>query len=250
MERSEPMDYNLLVDEILKRVSEKLAGLQVEESSTNKKQILLLTEEHGTKCHELLENKTFHTCYHMECALMKDYDCDLKDYDTVILYQLSNVSLGKLAEGICDTAFTSLASKAILMGKKIIIPTDGIELYQYEQSAPKVYFAMMNEKLMRLKDSGVILCEEKEIETILMGNCSDEECIKKETEVTKEQKSIQITKRVITESDLKKLSADGINCIHINSNAILTDLAKEYVHNRRIEIVRESTSEGKQRKIV
>lgn len=132
------------------------------------------------------------------------------------------------------------------MGKKVLIPTEEIELYQYEQTAPGAYYAMMGEKLKLLKDSGVTFCGHNDLEHIFKGSCPNPVCPKEEPNITKERKKVKIDKRIITESDLKKLTGDGINCICINCNTILTDLAKDYLKNRKIEIEREPSTGRKQ----
>jgi ethanolamine utilization protein len=247
------MDKNRLVDEILERVSVKLADLESRNSITNKKRILILAEQHGTKCHELLDNSNLQTCLHTECALLKEYNCDIMDYDAVVIYHLSINALSKLASGVCDTPFISLASKAILMGKKVVIPNEEIELNQYEQTAPSAYYAMMNEKLRLLKDSGVIFCSYSDVESILMGDCQKPACCVKETNSInetnpmKERKTVKVDKKIITERDLKKFELESLDSICINSNSILTDLAKDYLNYKKIEIVRELTTGRKQR---
>jgi hypothetical protein len=75
----------------------------------------------------------------------------------------------------------------------------------------------------------------------------DLECPKKELSAAKERIGIRIDKKVITERDLKKLAGDGVNCICINSNAILTDLAKEYLNYKKIMMEREPSTGRKQR---
>lgn len=240
------MDYKQLVDEILIRVAAKMADLEGDSSAANKRRILILTEHHGIICHELLENTKLQTCCQMDCALQKEYNCDLEDYDAIVIYNLTNHALSKLAGGIIDTPFTSLASKAILMGKRVLVPTEEIELYLYEKTAPDAYYAMMCDKLKLLQDSGVTICRNCELENILAGSCQSSECLKKEKSKTSERKYTKIEKKVITERDLKILTANGATCISINSNAILTDLAKEYLNTRKIAIEREISSGRRQ----
>ncbi len=257
------MDYMLLVDEILSRVMKKLSEQDVSNNlPTNKNKVLILTEQHQTICHELLENSKLQTCCEIECAFLKDYNCEMDDYDMVVIYHLTNHALCKLAGGICDSPFLSLASKAILLGEKILIPKSGIELYQYEKTAPKAYYAMMIEKLKLLEACGVIICDEREMELILTSCCPSHICQERinlqdlEAQPDKSKDDVKlmdalnsniilIDKKVITESDIKKSIYDGTSCIHISSKAILSDLAKEYLHNRKIKIQRVASTCGK-----
>lgn len=84
--------------------------------------------------------------------------------EVVILYCLSNEVLGKLASGIYDTPYTQLASQAILSGKKVYVPMERIELYRYATTAPAPYYAMLQEKLALLEESGVVICPQEELE--------------------------------------------------------------------------------------
>ena len=240
------MDYNQLVDEILTRVALKIASLDEEKSTTNQKRALILTEEHGIICHELLEHKRLQSYCHVDCALYLDYQCDLVNYDTVIIYNFTNQVLSKLAGGILDTPLLSLASKAILMGKRILIPTEEIELYRYEKTAPKAYYVMMSDKLKLLQESGVMFCPAVDLEKILTGNYQRPEAQKVEVSKGCETRYAKIEKKIVTEKDIKTFTANGINSIGINSNAILTDLAKEYLNTRGIRVERENSSGRKQ----
>lgn len=237
------MDYNQLVDEILKRVAIKMADLERDTSAANKRRILLLTEQHGTLCHQLLESTKLQASCHMDCALLSEYDCDIEGYDAVVIYHLSNSALSKLAGGSLDTAFLSLASSAILRGKKVLLPKEEIELYRYEKTAPDAYYAMMCEKLKLLQNSGVILSNYCELENILAGSCQSIEDFDNKQSIS--NKYVTIDKKVITEKDLRLITADGATGIRINCNAILTDLAKEYLNTRKIIVDREKSSGDK-----
>lgn len=264
------MELNLLVDEILARVSEHLAGINVNTEKnpvTHKAKILVLTECDGTIFHGLLKNSNLQKYYQMDLAFQYQYNCDLSDYEAIVINNLSMDALSKLANGICDTPFISLATKAILMGKRILVPTEEIELYKYKNSAPYAFYSMMNEKLNLLSKSGVIFCKMNELEGLISKDHNLTECnqdgikhvgIKhidsKQNEIIPDEiksddiKPLKLNKKIITEGDIRKLFVEGVKRIRINSNAILTDLAKDYIHNKRIEIERESLTDGKLRK--
>ena len=143
------MDTELL-NEICKRVQEKLQAIQLPS-------ILVLTEEHGTICHETLENTELGRYYRMECALLADYQCSVKDCEAVVLYTLSNEALGKISHGIFDNGFTRLLGQALLEGKKIYAAEEGIELYEYRDTAPKAFYGRLEANLQMLKDSGLMM---------------------------------------------------------------------------------------------
>lgn len=240
------MDYKQLVDEILTRVAAKMAALENDLQAANKRKILILTQQHGTICHELLENTGLLSGCQIDCALQMEHQCNVEEYDAIVVYNLTNQALCKLADASADTPFSSLASQAILLGKRVYIPMEEIELYRYENTAPTAYYAMMKQKLKLLQDSGVILCSNKDLENLLTSSCPGFECLRKEPSKEAERVYTKIDKKIITEKDLKLITENGTTCIGIKSNAILTDLAKEYLNTRKIAVERENGSGRKQ----
>ena len=145
------MDHNAIVEEILRRVAEKISEAEGSRApcadSGGKPGLLILTQDHGTVCHATLESEALKARYRTDCALMRHYDVELDDYEAVVLFNLSCDAMAALASGACDSAYTRLASKAILSGKKVYVPTEEVELYQYRETAPAAYYNMMQQKL-------------------------------------------------------------------------------------------------------
>ena len=238
-----------LIDQIVTRVAEKLAQAEQQECAcedSGKPGLLILNQEHGDHCHPMLESKRLRQCYSTACALSQDYQCDVADYDTVIFYGLTNEALAKIATGNCDTPYTRMASRALLLGKRIFIPREEVELYRYASTAPAVYYSMLEEKLKILTASGAVICPGDELEDTILDaeisrapkqECSDSQnALKKITNSPKEQR---ITKRVVTERDLIACKEGKVTRVCIGENTILTDLARDLAKARGIEIVRE-----------
>ena len=162
------MDHNAIVDEILRRVAEKIS--EAEGCCAGKPGLLILTQDHGTDCHATLESEALKASYRTDCALMHHYEVDLDDYAAVVLFNLSCDAMAALASGACDTAYTRLASKAILSGKKVYVPTEEVELYQYKETAPAAYYNMMQQKLDLLVASGVVICARASLEQVILGS--------------------------------------------------------------------------------
>lgn len=244
------MDTELLLQEICKRVQEKLQSMEQETLPS----ILVLTEEHGSLCHETLENSELCQYYRMECALLAEYQCSVKNYEAVVVYTLSNEALGKITHGIFDNGFTRLFGQALLEGKKIYISQEGIELYQYQGTAPKVFYQRLEENLELLRQSGVVIVPHRQItETILHGQevkCqSVREAVSERQQVSSEEKEetteTVLDKKIITEKDLIPLGHKHIRQVVIREKAILSDLAKEYAAKHNILIKRREISSGK-----
>ncbi|NCB63732.1 MAG: hypothetical protein EOM52_08995 [Clostridia bacterium] len=241
------MDMNTLIDQILARVAEKVSEAECAPcgcgcGNADQPKLLILTHEHGEHCHQMLESEKLRERYATECALLQDYQVDMANYEAVILYGLSNDALGKIAAGVCDTPFTCLASQAILMGKRIFVPTEEVELYRYASTAPAAYYAMMEEKLKLLTASGVVICSKANLEGAVLsgapapvcGPCSPISAAPKCAE-----KECRLSKKVITERDISAARESGASRLVVGGKAILTDLARDMAKTRGIEIVRE-----------
>lgn len=241
-----------LVDEIVRRVSKKLAeaGTQctaARDSAANggKPKLLILTQEHGTLCHRILESERLAERYATTCALTEGYQCDPAEFDTVILFNLTNEVLAKIASGLCDTPYTRLASQALLLGKRIFVPKEEVELCRYASTAPAAYYAMLEGKLKILTASGVTVCPADELESAILNEpatdtaqvcgCAADSAAKK-APPAKEQKC---SKKVITERDIYNLKEKNVTRVLIGEKTIVTDLAKDLAKTRGIEIVRE-----------
>ena len=88
------MDFNKLVDEIVARVNAKMEETECAAPCAcedAKPGLLVLTQEHGCVCHEMLESAKLLEYYRTECALMKEYQCDIAAYEAVILFDLFQI---------------------------------------------------------------------------------------------------------------------------------------------------------------
>ncbi|MBS5165850.1 MAG: hypothetical protein ACLUDG_05950 [Butyricicoccus sp.] len=251
------MDFNALVDEIVKRVAQKIEADTQETPAVqepalcSKPGLLILTQEHGTICHTVLESEQLLEYYRTDCALLKEYQVEIGDYEAVILFDLTNDVLARLASGLCDTPFTALAQKAILRGKKIFVPQEAVELFRYAETAPSAYYQMMLEKLRLLQQCGIMICPSDTLEdAILSGEVSAPVVQPPVSPAVPEtpccpapSKSagceVTISKRVITERDLSLVYDRTVCAVHIGAKSILTDLARDYAQAREVAIIRD-----------
>ena len=247
------MDHNAIVEEILRRVAEKISEAEGScapcADSGGKPGLLILTQDHGTVCHATLESEALKARYRTDCALMHHYDVELDDYEAVVLFNLSCDAMAALASGACDSAYTRLASKAILSGKKVYVPTEEVELYQYRETAPAAYYNMMQQKLDLLVASGVVICARASLEQVILGSetpapvpaaapvSAAPACAA--PAACSEVKEVRIDKRVLTEKDLIEANMDGVTKVYIGEKTIITALAKDAAKDRGMTIVRE-----------
>ena len=140
------MELDAMISEICRKVQERVSELEKEEASAepaavpsedNRPALLILAEDHGMRCHPVLESKKLAECYRVECALLKEEDCDVASYEGVIAFTLTNEALGKIANGIFDTDYTRRFGTALLLGKRIFIAEEEVELYRYKDTAER-----------------------------------------------------------------------------------------------------------------
>ena len=252
------MDFDAMVEELANRVIAAMAEIEAEQkpaeacSTTgfcyadtpeSKKPILIgLTQDSALPpCRfTLLESARVKEKYRIQCAQKCDYDVDIASCEAVVLHDLTNESLAKIASGICDAAFTKLVSQALLLGKTVYLLQDQIELYNYRQTAAKVYYKMFREKLGLLEQSGLIICCPDKIEDILVnGQPTEATCPASEVKKTAVEKTVTLEKHLISERDVVTACQSGANRIIVGAKAIVTDLAKEYAQNHAVALVRE-----------
>ncbi|MCD7736230.1 MAG: hypothetical protein LUI07_04580 [Lachnospiraceae bacterium] len=274
------MEKQELINEVIERIRRKLSerGLTVTDQEiadclsgacggcgdVKKPGLLVLTQEHGTNCHPVLESPVLQEKFRTECALMAEYQVDLDGCEAVVLFDLTNEALAKLRSGIADTPYTALAQKALLSGKKLYAAREEIELFRYQATAPAPYYAMLVKQLEFLMECGLKVCSLEELEGVLAqgtdidGACGAAACGEASVAcpdgrasekpaaaccadgaTSEGQKTVTIAKKVVTERDIIEADRSKVTCIYIGKNTILTDLAKDAAASRDIVLVRD-----------
>lgn len=246
------MDYSKLVDEIARRVAARLEdGGQAkpteepqQAAGEGKPRLLVLTQGHGAPCHEVLTGKNLPEYYHIEYALTQDDQADPKDFEAVILFQLDCDALARLAGGVCDTPYTRLARRALLLGRKIFVPEEEIELLQYRDTAPAAYYQARLAQLTLLRQAGVTVCPAGQLEqAILSGETRPSAAV---PAVSGDAQEITLSKHIVTERDLRQAMEGGVRTVRVCARAIVTDLARDYARDREMTLVRGGEARGLQ----
>lgn len=243
------MDIDALVNEICKRVQEKISEAETvnpEKNDREKPCLLVLNTVRDSKCRAVVESPPLSECYEIKYALSQDYDCDLSSYEAVIAFDMSNELLGKIAHGIFDSGYTRLFGEALLSGRKVFLPEEEVELYSYRETAPALYYRKLSENLKLLQDSGVevIPCS-RLLPLILTGPSpaftkDSPEAVPDTASLDRRERVLR--KHVITEKDIRSAYEDKAETIVAGTRAILTDLAKEYAEKHRIVVRRRDFS--------
>ena len=245
-----------LLNEIVARVAAKLAEVEGGEAAPaaadrdDREGLLLLSQEMNDTCRAMLKCEKLKARFRVDCASLQSEPAELDSYGVVVLTGLTNEALAKLALGLCDTPYTRLAAQAILTGKRVYVPTEEVELYRYASTAPAAYYAMMKERLDLLLASGVVVCSKHHLEGLLLGGAACESAPAEgpaaadpsapaPMPAAREEKLVHVTKRVLTERDIRDAAAEKVTCIHVPAKCILTALAKDCAKEHGIRLVQE-----------
>ena len=255
LERNYDVSSNDLAQQ-LADVAAKLAEAEGGEAASaaadrdDREGLLLLSQEMNDTCRAMLKCEKLKARFRVDCASLQSEPAELDSYGVVVLTGLTNEALAKLALGLCDTPYTRLAAQAILAGKRVYIPTEEVELYRYASTAPAAYYAMMKERLDLLLTSGVVVCSKHNLEGLLLGGAACEAAPAEAPAAAepsapapmpaaREEKLVHVTKRVLTERDIRDAAAEKVTCIHVPAKCILTALAKDCAKEHGIRLVQE-----------
>lgn len=246
------MDMDLLIELAVRAVKAYLEkeGVVAAAAPVEPRKALVLTEEHcGETCS--IENYGSELCK-VDCALAQNYEVNVDDYDVVVLRSMTNSNLFKIANGCTDNKFLALAAEAILKGKRVIMVKECVEILKYAETAPKALYNNIYKNLQILLDSGVELVEEENVKTALCDGIEIPAEAPKATEkVVKEEAPapaaapkaesadsvLVLTKRVVTERDIKEAFAKHYKKIQLPEKPVITYLAKDTAFELGIELL-------------
>jgi len=225
-------------EEIIRRVLEQL---QAAPSGEEKPRLLLLARQHGTACHALLESAALRARYRVDCAQTQGSPAAPEDYEAVILFGFSCDAMSELAAGCCTSDYTRLARRALLLGRKLYIPSNEVELYRYQSTAPAACYEMLRGQMALLESFGVVVCSAAELVPRLLGTAqtvTEQPPCNHRSDHGNEEGTFRCEKRVLTERDVSEAAQRKARRILAGSRCIVTALAQDLAEAQRIEIVR------------
>ena len=245
------MDMDLLIELAVRAVKAYLEkeGVVPAAAPVEPRKALVLTEEHcGETCS--IENYGSELCK-VDCALAQNYEVNVDDYDVVVLRSMTNSNLFKIANGCTDNKFLALAAEAILKGKRVIMVKECVEILKYAETAPKALYNNIYKNLQILLDSGVELAPEENVKTALTDGIEvpaevpavpapaavKEEAPAPAPKAESDDSVLVLTKRVVTERDIKAAAAQHYTKIQLPEKPVITYLAKDTAFELGIELL-------------
>lgn len=230
------MEYNDLVLEVVRRVNDKLADAElngVQQRDGSKPKLLVAAQEDDARCQAFRSDPGLLARFEVGTSFSQSYAGDVGEYSFVVLFNMDNCSLAKIADGGWDDPYTDTAVRAILLGKRLFLPKEEIEIYRYLPTAPKAYYEMFLKKLELLERSNVTICGYDWLIPLLVGQLNAGA-----PAAAPSVKEHSLDKRVVTERDLSAARAAGAAAVRVGARAIVTDLAKDYARANGIAVMR------------
>ncbi|UOW68827.1 TIGR02536 family ethanolamine utilization protein [Paraclostridium bifermentans] len=224
------MDYDKLIEFIVDEIYKKLENQGVKENNDLPKCVLMW--ERDEEKYKFLNDK----------FKVLNYNKDIKDCDVLVISRLCLRGLCNLAMGNSVSDEERFILKMIMSGKKVYVMEGGLEYKRYKQTAPKTLYNKYLNFEKEIKSYGVeIINNPKSI-------LNETKVIYKE-EYVKENKEMNVavnlnentldlrSKKLISESDLRKPQINGIDKILLGKRSIITPLANDFIriHNLKVD---------------
>ena len=247
------MDMDLLIELAVRAVKaylekEGITGASLEAKPA--KTALILTEDHCGECCSM-EKYDSELCK-VSCALAQNYEVSVDDYDSIVLFNMTNSNLFKIANGCTDNKFLALAAEAILKGKRVLMVKEDVEILKYEGTKATALYNNIYKNLQILLDSGVKLVSAEDVKDVICeGADAPAEPAREEVKAVEaasapvaaapkaesDDSVLVLTKRVITERDIREAAAKHYKKVQLPEKPVITYLAKDTALELGIELI-------------
>lgn len=224
------MDYDKLIEFIVDEIYSKINNSDIKEN--NNLPICVLMWEKDEHKFEFLNDKF---------QVLK-YDKEIKDCNIVIVSRLCLRGLCNLSMGNSVSDEERFILKMLMSGKKVYIMEDGLEYKRYKLTAPKALYNRYLDFEKEIKSFGVEIIKDPRM--ILNENKIS---YKEEFSYTDNKNKLYEningevldlrSKKLISESDLRKPQISGIDKILLGKKSIVTPLANDFIriHNLKVD---------------
>ncbi|MCG7317188.1 MULTISPECIES: TIGR02536 family ethanolamine utilization protein [Brevibacillus] len=225
------MNIEALVEAVTKEVYKKLQGMKLLQEQPIKRQKAIIMDN---QAHPEIEAQ-IESRYDFQY-----YDEQTKDCDLVIIPTICIQLLGNLANSISAGSRERFILTMLLKGKKVVALENSMVYKKYKQTANPVLYKQYEEFEERIKSFGIQMVQVSDLlNTDSKEHKPEVASAKQESEIEREEvRQEVISKKLITESDLKKFHLRQVNQIIVSKNSIITPLAKDYIKMQQIQVRR------------
>lgn len=232
------MDFEKLVEAVVKEVIKKLKQM---ENQSEKEKILVIASSNEE--YEKLVDK-----------IGKDYELHnydniktiLPSYQKVVMTGICNTLLSSLAMGLSRGSLDSQIIEFLMEGKKLYLIEEGIAYRKYEKEKNESLYNLYKNYEEKLESYGIRIVSYNSLSEVLAsGNEIKEKNVT--NSVNEKKKDILdirsdvievLNKRLISESDLKRVYMNGVKEVKISKKAILTPLAQDFIRIHKMKVNR------------
>ncbi|SFC49016.1 ethanolamine utilization protein [Bacillus sp. 491mf] len=226
------MNVEALVEVITKEVYNRLQNIPVAKKAEPLKTAVFV----ATEVYPQLEGILAHE------YTIQYFDDSVMDCDVVVIPKMCIQLLGNLANGLSSSPRERFILTMLLKGKNVIALDDGLVYKKYKQTANAHLFKMYEEYQAKVESFGIKIIHD----TQLLQSCCEKKVVHN-VQVTNSQMNVEtqlqteaavISKKVITEADLKKFHLRNVKEIIVTPNSIITPLAKDYIRMQQMHVQR------------
>lgn len=237
------MHERAIVDEIIRRVSERLAAA-IEQDQSERPRLLLLAREPSDLLSEFCHSEQLAAKWQVECVFPANLEGlefdELPSADTVLVFDLTIEDLTLVSSIMLGSGYASTIIKAIMSGSKVYIDEKGMGLSAWEDKCPYSYHNLLCSKVRFLEKCDVVFsCFDADSMFKLLLDGTQDIVSPTKTPFAVSKPAYIWDRRVLTEQDLVRLLSEGNKVVALSGRTILTDLAREYIKRHNIELLYE-----------
>lgn len=251
------MNERMLVDEIVRRVSERMLALGEACApqpccdpqigvETDRPRLLMLAREPSDLLGAFCHSEHLDGGWVLDCRFPHDLETmsfdELPTAPQVLVFDLTISDLAEVASATPQSGYTRAICKAILHGSKVVVNEDCVKLTKWEACCPPNYYRLLSSKVYFLMKCGITFTSLASHLNVL----SDAIPAEKQAPSSPfepgigSKPAVLWDRRALTEYDLVRLLQDGHKVIALSRRTILTDLAREYIARHGFELVYEN----------
>lgn len=158
--------------------------------------------------------------------------------DVVLMSELNNAMLARLALGIADTLEETIVLQALLQGNDVYVLESGIKYHRYKETSTKNLYMLYCDYEKRLRQYGIRFIST--LEELLQLHQSKKNYVSRKTQKESPDTKIRSTDlsdlKLITEKDLIYHHLYYENQILVKNSCIITPMAYDYIRTHHIKI--------------
>jgi ethanolamine utilization protein len=223
----EALDREALIQTVTEEVYKRLLQRQAAQTMPAvKQQVVLLSAEPASELENILNE-------HYD---VKYYDESIRDCELVVIPKICIQLLSNLANGISAGNRERFLLTMLLKGKKVVVLEEGLAYRKYKSTAPVLLYKLYEGYADKICSFGIRFVPTVELLPACLENAEAAD-VHAELEAAPSGMEV-LSRKVITEAELKRYYLRNIREIVVDQNSIITPLAQDYLRMQQMNIHR------------